>query len=122
MGYQVDKKADFILRNPTASAILCLALGILGGVIAEQSIGANLFERFGALTVGFSLVVFGIVASELLVRGQYTFWMGEDGEPADPFKSKTVRHALLWQTVVAFLGTIQWGFGSLLLGGENAAH
>ena len=116
MAYEVDPKARFILGNPVSTALICLGVGLLGGFLAQQYFGQNLFEQFGAVTAALALLSFGVVASELLVRGQFSFIMGEDGEPDEPFKTKNVRTVLSWQTACGFIGTLQWGFGSLVFG------
>ena len=120
MAWKVDAKAMWVFQNPLTCAILIVGVGLLGGVLSQNAWGNSLFERFGALTAGFGVFVFGIVASELLARGQYTFILDKHGEPADPFKASTVRFALGCQAFVVFIGTIQWGFGSLLFQRECA--
>jgi hypothetical protein len=95
-----------------------MLFGVLGGLFAQAIFGNNLFERFGALHAGIGVLVFGIAASELLARSQISFWTGADGEAPHPFNSKSVRFALTCQALVVFAGTIQWGFGSLIMGSE----
>jgi hypothetical protein len=104
-----------ILRYPFLLAFGILVFGLLGGYLAETSFGNSLFERFGALTAGIGVLLFGVAAGELLTRGQHSFYMDDDGEPVEPFKSRTVRLALNCQALVVFIGTIQWGFGGLLI-------
>ncbi|MEO1137846.1 MAG: hypothetical protein AAFW87_00180 [Pseudomonadota bacterium] len=116
MAYEKDPKAVLILEYPLPIAFLILSIGALGGFFAEQHFGHSLFERFGALTAGLGVLVFGVAAAELLTRAQISFFMGDDGEPPAPFKIKTVRFALDCQALVVFAGTIQWGFGGLLMG------
>lgn len=116
MGYKPDKKATLVLQYPLPLAFLIVFSGLVFGWLAEASFGHNMFERFGALTAGLGVLVFGVAASELLTRSQFTLIMQNDGEPPEPFKTKTVRFALNCQAIVVFIGTMQWGFGALVTG------
>ena len=116
MRYKPDRKAVLILTYPLPIAFAICIAGLIGGFIAEDIFGQNLFERFGALTAGLGVFVFGLGAAELLTRSQFSFIMDDDGEPTAPFKSRTVRFSLDCQAAVVLVGTIQWGFGSLLIG------
>ncbi|MEB8388467.1 hypothetical protein OO012_14665 [Rhodobacteraceae bacterium KMM 6894] len=116
MAYETNKKAAVILSYPLPVAFSILTIGLLGGYIAHSFFGNFFFERFGALTAGLGVLVFGIVAAELLTRAQISFNMGDDGEPPHPFKTKSVRFALDCQAFVVFAGTLQWGFGGLIIG------
>ncbi len=118
MSYAPDRKAVFILDHPLPISFLILVVGFVGGYLVESASSQPFFERFGALTAGLGVLVFGVAAGELLTRSQGSFIMDDDGEPPAPFKSSTVRYALNCQAVVVFLGTIQWGFGSMLVGSE----
>lgn len=115
MAYHASAFPVWVLNRPLISACMVLLFGLGGGAIAAMIFkGMNLFERFGAVTTTLGLVVFGSLASELLVRSQGSFIMSGDGEPSAPFNFATVRHALNLQTIVVGIGTLQWGFGSLI--------
>lgn len=114
MAYSTAKFPTLVLKHPKLAALLVLIVGCGGGVLAEWLGFSGLFERFGALNIALGVLLFGSLASELLVRAQGTFILGNDGEPREPFKFKQVRSALNWQTFVVVLGTVQWGFGGLL--------
>ena len=115
MAYVYGPFPVWVARNPTTAAFLVLTIGLLGGlVMAFLFPGLNLFERFGAVTTSFGLLVFGSLASELLVRSLGTPIMQNDGEPGGPFKFALTRRALSLQTWVVLMGTLQWGFGSLV--------
>ena len=115
MGYKHSPFAAVVVKNPGIVAAIVLAVGLLGGIAAAIAMPTlNLFERFGAVTTSLGLVVFGSLASELLVRSQGSFVMQDDGEPGGPFKFAVTRRALTLQTWVVLIGTLQWGFGSLV--------
>jgi hypothetical protein len=116
MAYEADAKAIIVLKYPLPIAVAILLFGLIGGYFAEAAFANSLFERFGALTAGLGVLLFGIAAAELLTRSQISFYMGDDGEPPEPFKSRTVRFALDCQALVVFIGTIQWGFGGMIMG------
>ena len=115
MAYAPANFPVLVLKRPISAAASSIAFGLLGGIAAAALWnGHNLFERFGAVTTALGILTFGAMASELLVRSQGSFIMGDDGEPGAPFNFATVRSALSWQTFVVLIGTMQWGFGALI--------
>ena len=115
MAYVYGPFPVWVARNPKKAAFLVLTIGLLGGVVMAFIFpGLNLFERFGAVTTSLGLLVFGSLASELLVRSLGTQIMGNNGQPGGPLKFDMTRHALTLQTWVVLIGTLQWGFGSLV--------
>ncbi len=115
MAYTYPPFPVWVVKNPVVAATVVTLFGIIGGLIAAILLPChNLFERFGSVTTMLGLLVFGSLASELLVRSQGTFTMQNDGEPGGPFKFAPTRKALTLQTIVVCIGTLQWGFGSLV--------
>lgn len=114
MSYKPAKFPLLILRHPFAAGVIVLGIGIFGGVQFHNVVGNNFIERFGALSVALGTFLFGTVTSELMVRGQAMLTVGHDGEPDEPFKMRRIRRTLVVQAAVVALGTIQWGFGSLI--------
>ncbi|QCO54770.1 hypothetical protein EOK75_02565 [Pseudorhodobacter turbinis] len=116
MAYTESAFPVWVVKNPILAACIILTTGTFGGAVTAFAVpGMNLFERFGALTTMLGVFVFGSLASELLVRAQGAFAMGNDLEPAGTFKFGLTRKALNWQTAVIAIGTLQWGFGSLII-------
>jgi hypothetical protein len=115
MAYTYSPFPVWVVKHPIISALVVTVLGVGGGLLAALVFPErNLFERFGSVTTMLGLLVFGTLGGELLVRSQGTFAMQNDGEPGGPFKFAPTRKALTLQTVVVCIGTIQWGFGSLM--------
>jgi hypothetical protein len=114
MSYRPAKFPVLILRHPFTAGAIVLGVGICGGTAFQALFGDNFVERFGALSVALGTFLFGTVTSELMVRGQAMLIVGQDGEPDEPFKLRRIRRTLIVQAAVVALGTIQWGFGSLM--------
>lgn len=103
-----------ILRKPWLFALGVLAVGGGAGATFHLLVGEPTFGMFGSLTVALALMTFGTLASELLTYSQGTWIMGDDHEPGAPYTFSEVRKALLAQTLVGVIGTLQWGFGDFL--------
>ena len=116
MAYELDTKAAWLLLNPKKTSLAIAAVGFGGGYLGQTLVDHNLFERFGSLTVALAVLVFGIVAAELLNRAQDGYFSREDNDPNEPTSVQNIRKTLNFQSVLVFLGTLQWGFGGLLFG------
>jgi len=116
MAFPVPKTVRWLLLNLEVPAVLILGVGILGGFAAERAFGLGLFERFGALTAGLAVLVFGLVSSELLNKAQDAYFARGKDDLRDPFGVSNIRRCLGLQSVVVLLGTLQWGFGALVFG------
>ncbi|MFT4961381.1 MAG: hypothetical protein ACI92Z_002471 [Paracoccaceae bacterium] len=115
MAYTPAKIPVLVLNKPLFAGVIVLFFGMGCGTLFQSTFANNLFERFGALNVALGVFLFGTVASELMVRGKASLIVGADGEPGEPFKLQKIRRALNVQAAVVTLGTIQWGFGGLLV-------
>ncbi|MCR9275050.1 MULTISPECIES: hypothetical protein [Mameliella] len=118
ISYSPDPKAVAVLLHPLSISFAIFAFGLIGGYIAEDLLGNSMFERFGALTAGLGVLVFGFVAAELLNRSQDARFAREDDDPSDPFSVSNIRSAPNYQAFLVFVGTLQWGFGSIVMGGN----
>jgi hypothetical protein len=115
MSYSPTRTALFVLRRPRTAGAFCILLGGGFGIAMELIFQNTMFARCGSLTVAAAIIVMGFAVEELAVRGQYSLIMADDGHPAEPFKPQQIRQFMTWQSFALFVGTLQWGFGDLVV-------
>ena len=116
IAFSPSKLATWILLNSGKCALGMVGLGVGAGVLFGLTLGSIWFTSFGAVTIALGVAGFGVVASDLLNRAQDGRVARDKDDPSKPFSPGNIRTCLNYQTFVVVLGTLQSGFGGLIMG------